>query len=175
MDNPSVPIIKKIGLESLEELRTISLATFTQSFYHLNSPEDFDHYVSNAFAKDKLKEEIENPLTHFYFVYRETELIGYFKINLDIDAYEQPDQESMELQRIYVNQDRQSAGTGQEILNFIFKLGRDMRYKSIWLGVWNQNKRAIRFYEKNGFTRIGEHPFLLGQDLQTDDLYQIYL
>ncbi|MNF16430.1 Protease synthase and sporulation negative regulatory protein PAI 1 [compost metagenome] len=38
----------------------------------------------------------------------------------------------------------------------------------IWLGVWEENKRALRFYEKNGFTVFDKHIFRLGNDEQTD-------
>ena len=46
--------------------------------------------------------------------------------------------------------------------------GRDV----IWLGVWEFNPRAQRFYEKNGFRLVGKHTFLLGSDPQTDLLMQ---
>jgi ribosomal protein S18 acetylase RimI-like enzyme len=38
----------------------------------------------------------------------------------------------------------------------------------VWLGVWEKNDRAIRFYEKWGFEKFGETDFLLGDDLQQD-------
>lgn len=40
--------------------------------------------------------------------------------------------------------------------------------ETVWLGVWEHNTRAIAFYEKNGFKKIGEHTFMLGEDAQTD-------
>jgi ribosomal protein S18 acetylase RimI-like enzyme len=38
----------------------------------------------------------------------------------------------------------------------------------MWLGVWERNPRAVAFYRKYGFTRVGEHTFMLGADAQTD-------
>jgi ribosomal protein S18 acetylase RimI-like enzyme len=38
----------------------------------------------------------------------------------------------------------------------------------LWLGVWERNARAIRFYQKHGFADIGTQVFRLGTDLQTD-------
>ena len=38
----------------------------------------------------------------------------------------------------------------------------------VWLGVWEENPRAIRFYEKNGFVVFDKHIFRMGNDEQTD-------
>ena len=40
--------------------------------------------------------------------------------------------------------------------------------RSLWLGVWERNPRAVAFYRKYGFTRVGEHTFMLGADAQVD-------
>ncbi len=42
--------------------------------------------------------------------------------------------------------------------------------KYIWLGLWEKNTKAVSFYRKHGFYEIGAHPFLLGDDVQTDIL-----
>ena len=49
-------------------------------------------------------------------------------------------------------------------------MGKEMGYRKAWLGVWENNCRALKFYEKYGFKKIGQHNFLLGNDLQTDYL-----
>jgi len=49
---------------------------------------------------------------------------------------------------------------------------RDENRDVMWLGVWEYNPRAQRFYEKNGFQVCGKHTFLLGSDPQTDLLMQ---
>ena len=44
----------------------------------------------------------------------------------------------------------------------------DRHCDGIWLGVWTKNGRAIRFYQRWGFTQKGTQPFTLGHDRQTD-------
>ena len=45
------------------------------------------------------------------------------------------------------------------------------RQKSyLWLGVWEHNTKALAFYQRFGFYRIGSHSFFVGQDEQTDFL-----
>jgi len=38
----------------------------------------------------------------------------------------------------------------------------------IWLGVREENPRAIRFYQKNSFVEFDKHIFTLSDDEQTD-------
>jgi ribosomal protein S18 acetylase RimI-like enzyme len=44
-----------------------------------------------------------------------------------------------------------------------------------WLGVWEKNLRAIRFYEKNDFVKFGQHIFHLGDDPHTDVMMKLVL
>jgi ribosomal protein S18 acetylase RimI-like enzyme len=53
-----------------------------------------------------------------------------------------------------------------------FELAQKEGFDTIWLGVWEFNPRAQRFYEKNGFSFVGKHTFVLGTDPQTDLLMQ---
>ena len=55
-------------------------------------------------------------------------------------------------------------------LTKILNMGKEMGYRKAWLGVWENNFRAIKFYRKYGFKKFGQHSFLLGKDLQTDYL-----
>jgi ribosomal protein S18 acetylase RimI-like enzyme len=48
-----------------------------------------------------------------------------------------------------------------------------MEVSDAWLGVWEDNHRAIRFYEKNGFEKFDSHPFILGESKQTDLLMKL--
>ena len=40
--------------------------------------------------------------------------------------------------------------------------------RGIWLGVNSQNARAIRFYEKSGFRKVGTKSFSLGSTVEHD-------
>ena len=53
-----------------------------------------------------------------------------------------------------------------------FARARNGQHDVMWLGVWEHNPRAQRFYEKNGFRIVGRHTFQLGYDPQTDLLMQ---
>ena len=74
----------------------------------------------------------------------------------------------VELARFYVDRTQHGRGVAQALMNAVMDAARELGGASLWLGVWEHNPRAIRFYEKCGFRDIGSQPFLLGNDLQTD-------
>jgi ribosomal protein S18 acetylase RimI-like enzyme len=82
---------------------------------------------------------------------------------------------SMEIERIYVRSEFQNRGVGQFLLDFSIELTKVKQLKLIWLGVWEHNISAVRFYERNRFQFFGKHSFMLGSDEQTDLLMERHL
>ena len=82
---------------------------------------------------------------------------------------------AVEIERIYVLKEFQRKKLGQQMLEKVIELAKNLKAKYIWLGVWEKNIKAIRFYERNGFERIGEQDFMLGLEKQTDYLMNLYI
>lgn len=78
------------------------------------------------------------------------------------------DEASLEIERIYVSQDFQGAGLGRLLMTYALDFAAEKRFAYVWLGVWEKNARAIRFYERNGFRKFATHVFVMGDDAQTD-------
>ena len=149
-------------------LSQISRETFVTAFASQNNPKDFKHYINKAFSMDTINSELNNIASHFYFAYYKNNLIGYFKLN-EFDAQnELQEAQGIELERIYVINKFQGKGLGGQILQNIFKLAIKKEKLYIWLGVWELNKEAIRFYQEKGFIKFGTHPYYIGNDKQTD-------
>ncbi|MFS4455252.1 GNAT family N-acetyltransferase [Maribacter sp. 2304DJ31-5] len=159
---------KKCRLHDIPKLTKIAKRTFRAAFEQGNDPKDFKIYMDGAFTKNKMTTELINPDTYFYFVYKDRKLIGYFKLNQNLAQTDLKLPESMELERLYILVEFQDAGLGTIILHKV----KEMAYKKdkdfLWLGVWEKNKDAIRFYIKNGFVKFGTHPYFIGTDEQTD-------
>jgi ribosomal protein S18 acetylase RimI-like enzyme len=47
---------------------------------------------------------------------------------------------------------------------------RHSGFETIWLTVWRNNERAIRFYKRWGFRKLGVYDFVVGRDIQEDFL-----
>ena len=52
---------------------------------------------------------------------------------------------------------------GKRLQDALIARAQQTQNKQLWLSVWNGNKRAIRFYEKNDFKIIGNHQFTIGE------------
>ena len=74
----------------------------------------------------------------------------------------------MELKRLYVTRSWHGKGVAQALMDAALDAARARGAKTLWLGVWERNERAVAFYGKYGFARVGEHTFVLGSDAQTD-------
>lgn len=166
---------KRCSIDDLNQLTQISKSTFTDAFEAENDPEDFKVYLDIAFNKGKLTEELENPNTSFYFTYHENELIGYFKLNEDEAQTDLKSEDSLELERIYVTSEFQGKGVGKRMLQYVKQLGFKTTKTFLWLGVWEHNKAAINFYEREGFSKFGMHPYYIGKDKQMDWLMRFDL
>ena len=160
--------IKKCTADNLEELILLSKETFYQTFATQNTAEDMETYLETAFSKDKLCRELCDPYTSFFFLYADESLAGYLKLNECPSQTDVNDENSLEIERIYVLKDFQGQGLGRYLMEYSIKTAADNGKNYVWLGVWEKNEKALKFYKKNGFYRIGEHSFVIGNDVQTD-------
>ncbi|MEM9077836.1 MAG: GNAT family N-acetyltransferase [Bacteroidota bacterium] len=166
--------LRKCILLDLETLLWISKKTFIATFEEDNNPEDFKKYVKSTFTRSKIKDQLLNPASQFYFVLQDDELIGYLKLNEARAQTDIQDEISVELERIYVLKKHQGKQVGRWMLEQAIQLSRNHEgIHYIWLGVWENNTKAIRFYQKNGFRKFAEHSFFIGKDEQTDWLMRL--
>jgi diamine N-acetyltransferase len=151
-------------------LQDVSRRTFFESFAHANTESDMKDYLSLNLGEDRLKSEILNPNSQFYFAKIDDHIIGYLKVNFTDAQTEINDGISLEIERIYLLKEFQGKGYGQALYEFALTLTRQRGLSYLWLAVWEKNYGAIRFYERNGLVPFGKHSFFLGQDEQTDIL-----
>ena len=76
----------------------------------------------------------------------------------------------VELVRLYIEEEIIGKGYGSVLMNSCLEEAKKNGHRTIWLGVWEKNLRAIRFYEKWGFTKVGTKEFVLGSDMQHDHI-----
>ena len=161
-------VFKFCNESDIEKLVTISKETFANAFEKDNDPEDFKDYITTAFSRKALLEQLKDKNSIFCFVYADKSLAGYFKINEFTAQSELKEENGLELERIYVFEQYQGYKIGVQILDEILALAKQKNKKYIWLGVWERNIRAIKWYQKNGFEKFGTHPYFIGNDEQTD-------
>ena len=152
-------------------LQQISIETFTDTFGKDNSPEHLAAYLRQAYAPEKLTEELKEKETDFLLESMDQEPAGYMKLNIGTSQSEEMDDHFLEIERIYVRKKFKHQGIGTFLLDTAIKKAKEKQKTAIWLGVWEHNDAALAFYRKRGFTKYSEHIFYMGDDPQTDDLF----
>ena len=166
--------IRKATVDDAKLLTGLSYTTFWDAIAHhpKNAPDDLAHYMRQAFNVEPIAAELAEPNAIFLIAEIDGKPAGYAKLNVDnIEdgiAAERP----IELARLYSHQEYIGKGVGQNLMDACLDLARERACDVMWLGVWEFNPRAQRFYQKNGFQPVGRHIFQLGRDPQTDLLMQ---
>lgn len=160
--------VNRIGIEDAAALQKIALEIFSETFKDYNSPENLQKYLDEKFSIDKLTKELNNPYSSFYFAQLGEEVIGFLKTNMGNAQTELKDLNAFEVERIYVLPAFHGKKVGQLLMDKAIEQAGKTTCSYIWLGVWEENYRAIRFYTKNGFSKFDTHIFKLGDDEQTD-------
>ena len=166
---------KQCTIHDLDALISISRDTFIEAFEKDNNPDDFEKYIAEAFSVDSIKDQLLNPESAFYFAFDNKSLVGYIKLNQGKAQTEEFTDNCIELERIYVDAKSQNKGFGKSLIDHAIKIAKEHNHDYIWLGVWQKNEGAVRFYERYGFEKFGTHPYYIGKDKQIDWLMRLDL
>lgn len=165
--------IREVTLSDISQLQRIGRQTFFETFSDSNTAEDMAKYLDENFSKEKLATEINNEDSIFYFAMHIDTVVGYLKLNSGQAQTELKDNKALEVERIYVLREFHGKGVGQLLYEKAIQVAKQINVDYIWLGVWENNPRAISFYKKNGFVECDKHIFRLGNDEQTDIIMKL--
>ena len=158
----------------------VRLSAFAEGLYRAtfsasNSLEDMNIYCASAFGPDVQRRELMEPAISTLIAENINELLAYAQLYDvafdDCVAGARP----LELRRFYVAARYQGTALARELMSRVIQLALDTGHDVLWLGVWERNARAIRFYEKCGFRAVGDHVFLMGNDRQRDLVMSLHI
>ncbi len=167
--------IQPVTLNDIDQLQSISRQTFFETFSVVNTAENMKKYLDESLSIERLTNEVKNTESAFYFAVLDNQIIGYLKLNFGLSQTELKDKKSLEIERIYVLKEFQGKNIGQLLYETAIQTARQMNANYVWLGVWEENAKAIQFYKKNGFVEFDKHIFNLGNDEQTDIMMKLQL
>lgn len=165
--------IRPAAIADAAALSRLGAATFRETFEGQNSPEDMARYLADAFSPDRQAAEIADPagtvlVAEHHAASGDSELIGYAHLVSGPAPEDVQGADPLELKRLYVARAWHGRRVAQALMDAAIDAARTRGAQTLWLGVWERNPRAVAFYAKYGFARVGEHTFVLGADSQTD-------
>ena len=162
--------------DDAETVAEIGRTTFYESWRHMNTEEDMQLYMKDAFAFEKIKSDISNKQVNlFLLAQRENESIGYAKMRRVRPYDEFKGEKAIEIERIYVRKVYQKKKVGKLLMDKCIELAKSENSQWLWLGVNEDNAGAISFYKKYGFEIFGNKMFKLGEAEDNDYLMKLKL
>lgn len=143
-------------------------STWAKFFAYSVTEADLETYLTKTVSPEQIKREIEDANRLFLIAESTAGLIGVAQLNLDTTETGLRTTNPVELNRLYIDPEQQGSGLAAQLLRYTEEKGRNLGKAGLWLGVWEDNARGIRFYEKMGFERVGEHSFWVGQSKRRD-------
>jgi ribosomal protein S18 acetylase RimI-like enzyme len=163
------PRLRPVTEAEAPQLAQLAHDAFVAAFAAQNTEADLAAYVQKAFAPEQVRVELAHPANQFFWLEVGPELAGYCKLNFHEQPKGMPNAHLMKISRFYLLPGFVGRpGLAQFMLDQALEVGRRAHRVGAWLSVWQENPRAIRFYEKNGFATFGTTQFEMGQSVQQD-------
>jgi len=162
--------VKPAGINDAALISALGAKSFIEAFGESNKPEDIRLYVAEKFSLEHIKEEVSDPLAYFFLAFYSGKPAGYAKLLHSSLPHMIKDRNAIEMQRIYALKEYYDKKVGKELMDCCLDFAFNKGYDSMWLGVWQQNNRAIEFYKKWEFEVFGTRNFRLGNDIKVDYL-----
>ncbi len=139
--------------------------TFFETFVGTCTDEDMALFLETSYDPAKVEAELREPLSRFLLMEDEAGPLGFTRLMGE-------DGGRVELVRFYMEERAIGTGAAHRLMEETLDLARSLGYQDVYLGVWEKNIRAQRFYEKWGFAKVAEKVFMVGTDPQVDWQYE---
>jgi ribosomal protein S18 acetylase RimI-like enzyme len=149
-------------------LASFGARMFRETFEPDNRPEDVAAYVIATFTEDRQRAEMDDPARTTLVAESAAGLAAFAQIRAGDTPDCVSDPAPIELLRFYVDRAWHGRGLARTLMAAVVAAAEARGARTLWLGVWERNRRAIAFYSKYGFHDVGSHEFLLGTDRQID-------
>ncbi len=162
--------IRRGTSQDADTLAPLAVKIFNDTFAAnpLNKPEDMRAYIAEFMSVEAFEQELADENSIFFIAEIAGEIIGYAKLQEHSTEDCVSDKNPIELCRLYVAHEFHGKGIAKQLMDKCFAEAMRKNFHTMWLGVWEFNFRAQKFYEKVGFSKAGKHIFQLGSDPQTD-------
>ena len=161
-------MIRSATEQDAAALSALAERTFRDAFAADNTAADMDTYCASAFGVDIQSRELLDPATLTLVVEDDGSLVGYAQLVLRPAPLSVHAGHPIELKRFYVDKAFHGSSMAPALMRATEESARARGADVVWLGVWERNPRAIRFYQKSGFQEVGEQIFAVGTDPQRD-------
>jgi GNAT superfamily N-acetyltransferase len=161
-------VIRTATVDDAPTLADFGERTFRDAFAADNRAEDIEAYVGATYSADRQRDDLADPARVTLLAEAEGRPIAYAQLREGVAPACVTGPAPIELLRFYVDRTWHGRGPARALMDGVIAAAAGRGARTLWLGVWDRNPRAIAFYEKCGFRDVGSQAFVLGTDRQTD-------
>lgn len=159
----SDPVIRRATPDDAEALAAVGATTFAETFGHLYPREDLEAFLTEAYDLAATRKNLADPRKAAWLVEAEGEVIGYAEVGPCGLPHPDVTDACGELKRFYFRKAWQNRGLGRALFDETMAWLTREGPRHVWIGVWSENHGAQRFYVREGFEKVGEYGFRVGQ------------
>jgi ribosomal protein S18 acetylase RimI-like enzyme len=166
---PALPLhIRRAIAADAADIAEFGARVFAETFAADNTPDDLAAYLASAFGEHVQRAEIDNAQNVYLLATIAGVVCAIALVELGATDPAVTGPAPVRIERFYVDFAHHGRGVAPALMDACVETARSLGGHTLWLGVWEKNRRAIRFYEKHGFHDVGTQIFMMGSDTQTD-------
>lgn len=147
--------MRRAGIDDAGLISVLGAVTFYEAYYEQDQPAALANYILESFSPEQVRAEILTPGSAFFIFFLDDKAVAYAKLREDPAGPGVTSKNAVELQRFYAIDRVWGKGKGELLLKYVVDAAREKGFDTLWLGVWVENIRGRRFYEKQGFKDTG--------------------
>ena len=172
MTTPPPVTLRRATPDDVASITALGAHVFSVSFGHSVSADQLQSYLNEAYSTSAITADLVNPLKDTFVATTPAgALVGFAVLTR---GSSEPCiahlNDTIELQRLYVDPEFHGNGVGKLLAMQLEDIARERGFRNMWLGVWEDNIKAQKVYERLGYKVVGEHDFDVGGDVQTDHI-----
>jgi ribosomal protein S18 acetylase RimI-like enzyme len=160
--------VRQATLADNNMLSDLGRRAFQEAFGRYNDPGDMQAYLDLSFDPERIKNQLLDPLVIYLVASYQGIPVGYAKLVRKNKCGQYSSDKQMQMERIYALDAYVGKKIGKALMLESLRIAKEEGNEYLWLGVWQENQRAIKFYKDFGFEIIGVKQFKIGNEINDD-------
>jgi ribosomal protein S18 acetylase RimI-like enzyme len=163
--------VRRALLEDAPALAAFASKAFSDAYRGLDDPNEIANYVEEHFNIEAVAKLIGDRAATTLLAEFGPQLVGYAVLKSADAPGCVAGTKPIELARLYLGTEFVGKGIGAKLMLAVHAEARRLGAATLWLSVYDRNVRAVTFYERFGFTKVGGKEFLFGGRVYIDPVY----
>ena len=165
------PTIRPATLDDVALLCQLGATTFRETYRSLSDPREVDDYADEHFTVEKVTAWFRRPCARTLVASLGAVPVGYAHVRSAKVPDYVADRKAVELSRLYLLASAQGAGLGGALIAAAIAEAAALGGRTVWLGAYDRNVKALAFYARRGFVQVGTHDFEFAGQIYADPVF----